>query len=90
MQSELLSHATSVDFDTKALYLEVPRPEIVLLQALFELYDGLGTVRSTDGKTGHVVVLTSGSTLTDCILMLESIRDWVRWRPSSILEDPLA
>ena len=89
MQESLISHAVSVDSITKAIYLEIPREEIVTLQALFELYDGLATVRSTNGKTGHVVVLTSSSTLSDCVAVLESVKDWIRFRPGPILEDPL-
>jgi len=49
MATPLESHAILVDPSLVVFYLEVPRHQIVLLQAYFELYDGVGTVRTLEG-----------------------------------------
>ena len=64
-----------------AFYLEVPRHQIVLLQAYFELYDGVGTVRTLEGERSIVSVLTTHSQKADCVSVLNAIREHVQWQP---------
>ncbi len=69
-----------------ALYLEVPRSLVVLFQAYFELYEGLGVVRTLDLRKNLVCVLTTNSLLPSCLSALESLRADIGWnsapRPS--------
>lgn len=78
--SDLLSHpGVELDDDTVAFYLEVPRSHIVLLQTYFELYDGVGTVRTLEGERAIVSVLTTPSMANDCRQVLAAIREHVHW-----------
>lgn len=76
---ELRTAAQLVDSGAIALYLEVPRSQVVLLQAYFELYDGVGTVRTLEGTTPVVCVLTTPEQIEDCIGVLQAIREQVQW-----------
>jgi len=75
--------AVPVDDNTVAFYLEVPRSHVVLLTVYFELYDGVGTVRTLDKEVALVCVLTTPSQLDDCVGVLHAIREHVSWVPSS-------
>ena len=77
--------AVHLDGDTVAFYLEVPRSHVVLLQVYFELYDGVGTVRTLDGEGAIVCVLTTPSLLQDCIGVLHAIQEHVAWVPCSTI-----
>lgn len=70
-----------LDADLLAFYLEVPRHQIVLLQVYFELYDGVGTVRTLEGDRSVVSVLTTHSQKADCVRVLNAIREQVQWQP---------
>jgi hypothetical protein len=72
-----------IDENTVAFYLEVPRSHVVLITVYFELYDGVGTVRTLDKESAVVCVLTSPSQSQDCINVLYAIRDRVSWVPCS-------
>lgn len=73
-----------------ALYLEVPRSQVVLLQAYFELYDGVGTVRTLEGNNPIVCVLTTPEQIEDCIGVLQAIREQVQWNIcKEVPADPL-
>jgi DNA-binding response OmpR family regulator len=78
-RSELDSAATTLDPIAIAFYLRVPRSHVVLLQAYFELYDGVATVRTLQGSDQVVCVLTTQSQRQDCIQVLEAIRGEVHW-----------
>jgi len=69
-----------LDDRTWVIYLQVPGPQVVLFQALFENYEGLGIVRTLDIRTSRVCLLTTGSMLPDCMTALENIRGLVPWR----------
>ena len=70
-----------IDENTVAFYLEVPRSHVVLLTVYFELYDGVGTVRTLDKEGAVVSVLTTPSQQQDCINVLYAIREQVSWVP---------
>jgi hypothetical protein len=70
----------SLDDWTTALYLEVAREKIVLLQAYFEASEGLGTVRTLDVSRGIVTVITTPDEVGNCLALLESVRPFLPWR----------
>jgi len=72
-----------IDATTVAFYLEVPRSHVVLLTVYFELYDGVGTVRTLDKEGAVVCVLTTPTQVDDCIGVLHAIKDNVSWVPCS-------
>jgi hypothetical protein len=72
-----------IDANTVAFYLEVPRSHVVLLTVYFELYDGVGTVRTLEKEGAVVCVLTTPSLVQDCISVLNAIKEHVAWVPCS-------
>ena len=85
---QLLTAAVPLDSLTWAFYLRVPRSHVVLLQAYFELYDGLGTVRTVTGPEPILCVMTSSTLKDDCAAMLEAIRQDVQWEVAPPPESP--
>ena len=81
------SLAVRLDPGTLAFYLRVPRNQVVLIQAYFELYDGVGTVRTFAGNEPVLCVMTTDGMLDDCIGTLMALREEVSWeiteRPES-------
>lgn len=73
----------AIDDGTMALYLEVPGSNVVLLQAFFELYEGVGLVRTLDIRKSLVCVLTTPSLLEDCQAILREVKPIVRWRTAA-------
>ena len=71
----------ALDDQTYALYLQVPGPNVVLLQAVSETFEGLGTVRTIDIKRSIVCVLTTTSQLEECLRLLDSLAETIGWRP---------
>ena len=69
-----------LDSHTYAIYLEVPGSKVVLLQSLFENYEGLGTVRTLDIRKSLVCILTTSSLKEDCLRALSEMRNLVPWR----------
>ena len=65
---------------TYAIYLEVPGSKVVLLQGLFENYEGLGTVRTLDIRKSLVCILTTSSVKDECLAALNGIKSLVPWR----------
>ncbi|MEY4701956.1 MAG: hypothetical protein RL326_2143 [Pseudomonadota bacterium] len=72
--------AILVDQHSVALYLEVPRSQVVLLQAYFDLYDGVATVRTLQSDRSVVCVLTTPSQLDTCLGVLHTVRAQVTWQ----------
>lgn len=68
----------ALDSYTDIVYLEVPATKVVLLQAFFELYEGLGTVRTLDLKKSLLCILTTQ--LDDCLEALRNVQEAVEWR----------
>ena len=85
MRDLLEKAAVHIDGNTIAFYLEVPRSHVVLLQVYFELYDGVGTVRTIDGEAAIACVITTPSQLSDCIGVLNAIREHVAWVPCATI-----
>jgi|LauGreDrversion4_2_1035121.scaffolds.fasta_scaffold03975_12 hypothetical protein len=83
MVDQLEPIPVAIDTDTVAFYLEVPRSHVVLITVFFELYDGVGTVRTLDKEGAVVCVLTTPSQVQDCIGVLKAIREHVAWVPCS-------
>ncbi|MFM1846998.1 MAG: hypothetical protein RL417_472 [Pseudomonadota bacterium] len=70
-----------IDTGTCAFYLVVPSDKVVLLQAFFELYEGLGIVRTLNLRKSLVCILTTPSMIDDCRRALEAIRSMIPWGP---------
>ncbi|MEN9844922.1 MAG: hypothetical protein RIS36_69 [Pseudomonadota bacterium] len=81
MADHIQPSPVAIDADTVAFYLEVPRSHVVLLTVFFELYDGVGTVRTLDKEGAVVCVLTTPSHVQDCLGVLNAIREYVAWVP---------
>lgn len=69
-----------IDEKTSVVFLEAPKNQINLLQVAFELYDGLGTIRTVKGNPGLLCLITTNEQIKDCEQVLEGLRPLVRWR----------
>ena len=70
----------ALDDHTRVAYLEVPGKFVVLLQAFFELYEGVGIVRTLDIRRSLVSILVPTALENDCKEILNAIRGQVPWR----------
>jgi hypothetical protein len=84
LSETLRSAATQLDPSLWAFYLRVPRSQVVLLQTYFELYDGIGTVRTITGTEPILCVMTSSDLIEDCIGALVAIRHDVEWEITTL------
>jgi len=82
-------HIDRPDEQTALLYLEVPGSKVVLLQAYFENYEGVGIVRTISIRHSLVCIMTTPSMENVCIAVLESIADLVPHRSISKPDDEL-
>lgn len=82
--SELLTSIDHRDPLTPVLYLEVPTTKVVLFQAFFELYEGLGLVRTLDMRKNLLCVITTDSQLVQCCQALEELKAQIDWKPAAI------
>jgi len=69
-----------IDYYTCMIYLELPGSRVVLLQAFFESYEGLGVVRTLDIRQGLVCILTTPDMLSEALAVLEAEQDSLAWR----------
>lgn len=81
--------ADALDDVTRVVYLEIPPSKVALFQAHFELYEGVGTVRTLDVRQSLVCVMTTQDMLTDCLSVLESLRESIPWRAAPIPTEEL-
>ena len=84
MNSDL---STSIDYHDKItpiIFLEIPAAKVVLFQAFFELYEGLGLVRTLDMRKNLICVITMDSQLAECCNALDAIKPQINWKPASI------
>jgi hypothetical protein len=86
MQSSTMTKAppkltpVPLDPETVALYLRISGEQIVIFQAIFETYEGIGTVRTIDVRRSLVSVITTNSQLPDCQQLLFGIQKDIPWR----------
>lgn len=76
---QLRTAAVALDPQVWAFYLRVPRSHVVLLQTYFELYDGVGTVRTIAGTEPILCIMTTEGHKEDCIGVLAAIREEIEW-----------
>jgi hypothetical protein len=86
---QLRDSAIALDPETWVFYLRVPRSHVVLLQTYFELYDGVGTVRTVAEPEPTLCVMTTAGLKEDCIAVLEAISEDVEWEIAPRPLDPL-
>ena len=77
---EFQASLDKLDNECLALYLEVPGSQIVLLQAYFELHEGVAITRTISVARSLICLLTTPSMLNDCLAILASIRHNIEWR----------
>ena len=75
------------DNQTEVFCIEVPPSRIVLLQGLFESYDGIGVVKTFDHVKGIVCIITSSSMREECTQLLEASSNLIPWREFPLEED---
>jgi hypothetical protein len=69
----------ALDEHTFAIFLIVPPREVVLLQSIFELYEGVGTVRTLEVKRSLTCIITTKELLSDCLHILDQIHTLIDW-----------
>lgn len=67
------------DPDTVTFFLKIDGPQVVLFQAIFETYEGVGTVRTLDIRSSLISVITTKDQAADCQRLLGSIRKEFSW-----------
>lgn len=80
-------HFRRVDGHACALYLEVPPSQVVLLQSYFELYEGMGVVRTIETGRSLICILTTQSQSSQCLAALESLKGQIDWRFADSVPD---
>lgn len=78
-----------LDEHASCIYLNLPREKIILLQGFFELYDGLGTVRTVNSSRGLLCVLTSNDSIEDCCGLLTALEKSLKLTAVTSEIDPL-
>ena len=75
-----LALVDSLDEITRVIYLEIPSAQLVFFQATFELFEGIGIVRTLSIRKSLVCVITTADCLPECWRILEAVRETVPWR----------
>ena len=70
----------ALDEMTRAIYLEVPSAEVVLFQAFFELFEGVGIVRTLSIRKSLICILTTINFVEECSRILSSLQGEIQWR----------
>jgi hypothetical protein len=72
------------DKQAVAVLLEVSRQDIVFFQALFESYEGIGTVRTMNSERCIIAILTTLSMAKSALELLKNLsadqKDFSGWR----------
>ncbi|MCB0328810.1 MAG: DUF4911 domain-containing protein [Bdellovibrionales bacterium] len=63
------------DVESAVVFLDVARKDIVFFQALFESYEGIGTVRTMDSDRGIISILSTPSSLGAVLEVLNSFKN---------------
>lgn len=69
-----------IDAETIVVPIEVPGAQVVLLQTFFELYEGLGAVRTVNIRESIICIVTTPTMLTPCLEALTSMKQLISWR----------
>jgi len=69
-----------LDDATVAYTLEVPASSIVLIQALFETYEGIAVVRTINVKRSLISVITTPELSATCAEIIHDLAPLVPWR----------
>ena len=75
-----------VDEETAVICLELLPSKVVILQGFFELLEGVGILRTLDADRALVCVITTNSMLSECIGVLNAVKDSVQWRVAELPE----
>lgn len=70
----------SLDEITRAIYLEVPSAQVVMFQAFFEIFEGVGIVRTLSIRKSLICVLTTADCLAECFRILKALSNAIQWR----------
>lgn len=65
----------TLDEVTSCIYLKVPEKKVVFMQSIFEIYDGVATVRTLDIKNSLICIIVPNTNLELCLEILESIKN---------------
>ncbi|NDC37925.1 MAG: DUF4911 domain-containing protein [Proteobacteria bacterium] len=69
-----------LDDMTRVIYLEVPSAQIVQFQAFFEIFEGVGIVRTLSVRKSLVCILTTADCLAECFRILAALAATIPWR----------
>ena len=75
-----------VDENTMVICLELLPAKVVILQGFFELLEGVGILRTLDAEKALVCVITTKSMLSECIGVLNAVKESVLWRIAELPE----
>ena len=78
--SEVPPEARHESPGTVAIFVQCSRHDIVLFQALFESYEGVGTVRTVDRAQGVISILTVPDMYPTALNVLRSLPAEFPWR----------
>lgn len=70
-----------LDEQSTAFFLDVPGSKVVLLQAIFETYEGVALVRTLDVKNSLVAIVTTNDFEHEVLDILNDIKENINWRP---------
>lgn len=75
-----------LDDHAGVIMLRVPSTKVVLLQAFFELSEGIGAVRTYNVRENKILILLAKDSYPDALALLNSIKDLVEWE---FLDEPV-
>ena len=76
-----------VDEETHVICLELVPANVVILQGIFELLEGVGILRTLEAERALICVITTKDMLLECIGVLNSVKDKVAWRIAELPEN---
>ena len=79
-RSQIPPEALVEDKTSSTLLLDVERSQIVFFQALFESYEGIGTIRTLDQSQGLISILTTPDCCGTVLEVLHSLPPEISWR----------
>jgi hypothetical protein len=70
----------TLDEYIRAIYLQVPSAQVVLFQAFFELFEGVGIIRTLSIRKSLICILTTRDCLDECFRILNALSSQLQWR----------